>query len=91
MQDYRDAGCSVVDLHGVGFGCPDLMIGCAGRTELVEVKTDEGELSPGQVVFVRDWRGSKVVIVRNRDGVMVHVQAIRRRVVEQSWRPPPVA
>ena len=34
----QQAGASVVDLSGVGGGCPDLLVGYAGNTALVEIK-----------------------------------------------------
>lgn len=77
---YEELFCSVVDLHEVGFGCPDLMIGLAGRTELVEVKTKVGQLEPSQIRFARDWRGSKVTVVRTQGDVINHVQNVRERI-----------
>lgn len=77
---YEELYCSVVDLHGVGFGCPDLLIGLAGRSELVEIKTDSGQLEASQVRFQRDWRGSKVAVVRTQADVANHVQNVRERV-----------
>jgi hypothetical protein len=77
---YEELFCSVVDLHAVGGGVPDLLIGCAGRSELVEVKTEHGQLEPAQVTFIRDWRGAKVVIVRTQADVINHVMNIRERV-----------
>lgn len=81
---YQELFCSVVDLHGVGFGCPDLLVGLAGRSELVEVKTDEGQLLPSQKRFGRDWRGSKVVIVRTHQDVIDHVTRVRSRFESRS-------
>ena len=77
---YEELYCSVVDLHSVGGGCPDLLIGLAGRSELVEVKTEHGHLEPSQVTFCRDWRGSKVVVVRTHADVINHVTNVRERV-----------
>lgn len=54
---YEELFCSVLDLHSVGMGCPDFLIGCAGRSELVEVKTEHGQLEPSQVTFQKTWRG----------------------------------
>jgi metal-dependent hydrolase (beta-lactamase superfamily II) len=76
---YEELYCSVVDTHELGFGFPDLVVGCAGRTELVEVKSDPGHLLDSQVLFARTWRGSKVVVVRTHADVINHVQNIRER------------
>jgi hypothetical protein len=77
---YEQLFCSVVDLSGVGGGCPDLLIGCAGRSELSEVKTEVGHLEPSQIRFQRYWRGGKIVVVRTQADVINHVQNIRERV-----------
>ena len=54
-------GCTVCQLHQVGAGCPDLLIGQASRwgrrNILVEAKTENGVLTPEQIGFHRDWRG----------------------------------
>jgi hypothetical protein len=76
---YEELFCSVVDTHALGFGFPDLVVGIAGRTELVEVKTEDGQLEASQVRFIRDWRGSKVTVVRTREDVINHVQRVRGR------------
>lgn len=77
---YEELFCSVVDLHGVGFGCPDLMVGVGGRTELVEVKTEIGNAEASQVRFSRDWRGSKVKTITTHADVIAHVQEVRERI-----------
>ncbi len=80
---YLALGCSVVDAHAIGGGFPDLVVGVAapyGRvTELVEVKTATGRLEQSQERFIRDWRGSPVVVVRSREDAAAHVQSVRRR------------
>jgi hypothetical protein len=76
---YEELFCSVIDTHALGFGFPDLVVGFAGQTELVEVKTEKGKATPAQERFTRDWRGSKVRIVRNRQEVVEHVLEVRRR------------
>jgi hypothetical protein len=41
---YEALGCTVVDLGSVGNGITDLLIGCAGITDLAEVKIPGEEL-----------------------------------------------
>lgn len=84
---YEKLFCSVIDTSMVGFGFPDLVIGCAGITELVEVKTEEGGLESSQERFVRDWRGSKVRIVRSESDVADHVTTIRSLQARKFYRP----
>lgn len=79
---YEALYCSVLDLHSVGFGCSDVLIGCAGVNDLVEIKTEDGELEPSQVRFNRDWRGRRPIIVRTQDDVIKHVISMRNRTKE---------
>ena len=62
------AGVTVHSLAGVGCGCPDLLVGAEGKTYLVEVKDGEKcpshrTLTPDQVKWIGEWRGSPVVIL----------------------------
>jgi hypothetical protein len=52
----------VFDLSAVGRGCPDLMVGVRGRTLLMEIKTDKGELTTDQKIFHRIWDGHVAVV-----------------------------
>jgi hypothetical protein len=62
------AGCTVQDLHAVGGGCPDLLVGRIGRTYLIEVKApknlrgDPKPLTPDQVSWHSSWRGQVAVV-----------------------------
>lgn len=80
VEAYEELFCSVVDTHGQGGGFPDLVCGIAGVTCLVEIKTEAGQLEASQIRFQRDWRGSKVTVVRTRADVINHVQNVRERV-----------
>lgn len=74
----EQAFCSVMKLSQVGNGCPDLLLGRKGKRGpeniLVEVKRDNGELTPEQVRFHRDWRGQKA-IVRSVDDLLALLKA----------------
>lgn len=76
---YEELGCTVQDTSDVGFGFPDLIVGCCGEDDLVEVKTWEGRLLPSQSEFNNRWRGRKPRVVRELDDVIVHVQVMRKR------------
>jgi Holliday junction resolvase len=68
----RAAGCSVVSLHAVGKGVPDLLVGRAGRTYLIEVKAwrnQRGEprgLTHKQVSWHAAWRGQVAVVTTSQ-------------------------
>lgn len=82
---FRTMGCTVTDLHDTGVpGWPDLAVGCAGRTYLVEVKNldtryGRAGLTREQSAFARDWRGDEVVTATTSDDVIAMVNRWRRR------------
>lgn len=80
IERYESQFCSVKDLSRVGDDCPDLLVGIAGFTDLVEVKYLDGKnkLSEGQAEFIRDWRGARPIVVRTVEEVDEHVARRRR-------------
>jgi Holliday junction resolvase len=69
VQALRDFGCSVVCLHQLGGGIPDLLVATpSGETLLVEVKSAKGSLTPEQVQWISRWQG-RVEIIRDPDEI----------------------
>ena len=66
VKALRWRGASVHLLHREGRGCPDLLVGFLGRNLLIEVKTEDGELTPREAEWHETWRG-RVEIVRTVD------------------------
>jgi Holliday junction resolvase len=62
---FRERNCSVVDLHAVGKGCPDLLVAISNQNILVEVKTEKGKLTPAQIKFHETWN-APIEIIRNK-------------------------
>ena len=63
MRDgLRARGVRVLDLGSVGGGCPDLLTGRPGSNMLLEVKDDDGDLTPAQRRFFDTWPGPKAVV-----------------------------
>lgn len=62
-----EAGRAVLDLSGVGGGCPDILVGWGGHMLLIEIKNPEGrdKVDPKQVDWHRTWKGTPVVVVRS--------------------------
>ena len=59
---FRDLGYSVVHLHAVGNGCPDIAVARNGVTMLVEIKNpnqspSRRKLTPDELIFQTGWRG----------------------------------
>lgn len=70
----RAAGCSVVSLHRVGQGCPDLLAGKDGKNVLIEVKDGSKPpskrlLTEDQVEFHASWRG-QIAIVKSAEDAL---------------------
>ena len=65
MRTLRQLGWSVIDLSGVGKGCPDLIARRGSDVRLVEVKTEKGRLTPAQVALADS--GWTIRIVRTTD------------------------
>src|SRR5271166_3678389 len=80
IRAYQELHCSVLDLHKLGGGTSDILVGIAGQAnELVEIKAGDEPLRPNQLTFNRDWRGRKPLVVRTVDDVIKHVRRIRGR------------
>lgn len=87
---FMQAGCSVQDLHKVGGGCPDLLVGVGSTNVLIEVKVPErrkerrGGLENNQVDFFNAWRGPKAVVYSVADVVEL-VNKFRRGDATKDW------
>lgn len=70
VSALRQVGCSVLPLHAVGKGCPDLLVAQAnGYMVLMEIKDGDKppsarKLTPDQIDFHASWR-SRIAVVCN--------------------------
>lgn len=76
---YEQLFCNFVDTHMVGGGFGDAVVGCAAITDIIEIKTADGDLLPSQVTFHKTWRGSKILVIRDQQDVIEHVTSMRAR------------
>jgi hypothetical protein len=61
VREFKRLGASVIDLSRVGEGVPDLCIGVAKQTALVEVKRDaKAKFTEQQLDFMTYWNGKPV-------------------------------
>lgn len=71
----RAVGASVIVLHRVGQGCPDLACGFRGQNHFLEVKASGGRLTPAEKEFFETWRG-QASIVHNQDEALEAIGAV---------------
>jgi len=58
----RRIGYTVISLHAVGNGCPDILAGKKGINYLFEVKSEGGQLNENEIDHFKTWRGQSHVI-----------------------------
>jgi Holliday junction resolvase len=67
----RQAGATVVSLAAMKHGCPDLMVGYANETLLMEIKKDsKAKFTPDQIEFMGKWRGGAISRVDSVDAAL---------------------
>ena len=79
---FRKLGCSVLPLHTVGGGCPDIAVGKNRKTVLVEIKdgnktASRQQLTKDEQKFHAEWLGS-LFVVKNISDVIALVQGLER-------------
>lgn len=58
VKTARSAGCSVIELDGIGKFAPDLLVSSSpGKTVIVEVKTLDGVFAVAQLRFLAEFKG----------------------------------
>ncbi len=67
VSALRVAGASVELLHGVGKGCPDLLVGYRDQNYLLEVKDGAKKpsarrLTADQDAWIQTWHGQVAVV-----------------------------
>jgi hypothetical protein len=77
---YRALFCSVLDLHKLGGGAPDALIGCAGIDSMIEIKPEGEEPRALQKDFHRYWRGRKILVISTMQQAVDHVAEIRAEI-----------
>ena len=79
VKALRDAGATVVSLASMKHGCPDLMVGYAGETLLMEIKKDsKARFTPDQIEFMGKWKGGAVSRVDSVDAALRALGVIQK-------------
>jgi hypothetical protein len=69
MRDLRKVGRSVQDLHVLGKGCPDLLVGYRGQNYLLEVKQAGCGLTEDELAWHELWRGQVSVVFTSEGAI----------------------
>ena len=70
----RELDASVVSLASMKHGCPDLLVGYAGETLLMEIKRDaKAKFTSDQLDFLGKWKGGAISRV---DSVEAAIRAL---------------
>ena len=62
VDALRKAGASVFDLHEVGRGLPDILVGYRNKNYLMEIKYKKGVLNAKENDFFDNWQGQAIVV-----------------------------
>jgi hypothetical protein len=71
----RAAGATVHSMAALGGGFPDLLVGHAGKTALIEVKDgakipSKRKLTPDQQDFHANWKGGTLAVVDSAEAAL---------------------
>jgi len=81
VKALREAGATVVSLASMKHGCPDLLVGYAGETLLMEIKRNsKSRFTPDQLDFMGKWRGGAISRVDSVDAA-IRALGITRKVL----------
>jgi hypothetical protein len=67
VKALRSIGCSVLPIHQLGDGAPDLLVGRRGKNILLEIKDgdkppSERKLTPDEQDFLAAWCGQYSIV-----------------------------
>jgi len=79
VKALRDAGATVVSLAAMKHGCPDLLVGYANETMLMEIKRDsKSRFTPDQLDFMSKWKGGSISRVDSVDAAIRALGIIKK-------------
>jgi Holliday junction resolvase len=79
VKALRDAGATVVSLAAMKHGCPDLLVGYAGETMLMEIKRDaKAKFTSDQLDFLSKWKGGAISRVDSVDAAIRALGIIKK-------------
>ena len=79
VDAFRAVGATVHITSDLGDGFPDLIVGLLGETELIEIKSPKGKLTPDQETWHGTWRGRPVRVICTVEQALALADEMRRR------------
>lgn len=83
VNGLRNAGYTVQHLHKVGKGCPDILVGAKTKEGLynilIEIKMDDGKLTPQQIIWHADWQGQIGIAKNLNEALNIVKDAIKQK------------
>ena len=79
VKALREAGATVVSMASLKHGTPDILVGYAGETMLMEIKKDaKAKFTPDQIDFIGKWKGGAVSRVDSVDAALRALGVIKK-------------
>jgi Holliday junction resolvase len=79
VKALREAGASVISMASLKHGTPDILVGYAGETLLMEIKRDaKAKFTPDQIDFMGKWKGGAVSRVDSVDAALRALGVIKK-------------
>jgi hypothetical protein len=78
VEALRKLGATVLHLHTIGKGAPDIAVGYQGKNALIEIKDgakppSARKLTPDEEKFHAEWRG-QVAVIESVDEAIAFIQ-----------------
>jgi Holliday junction resolvase len=71
VKNLRKLGCTVASIAPMGKGIPDLLVGYAGRSYLLEVKQPGEKLTDDEAKWHSEWRGQVAIVTTWQEAAKV--------------------
>lgn len=71
VNALRDFGATVTSLAQNGNGVPDIVVGYNYTNYLMEIKGEKGTLTPAQVIWHQNWKGTVYVVRTAEEAISI--------------------
>ncbi len=71
VKALRECGATVLHLHTIGQGAPDIAVGFCGKNLLLEIKDGKKKLTKDEQEFFDTWRGQVAKVESVDDALLL--------------------